>query len=108
MHTPKTEMHEDLYCRPYSRDEDARRAQEGSIFLSFDRKREKKGRRERTLELERKGESHVDPPLREEDGWLGAGSLESRKEGTGPTGVELDGTTLEILRRQRCDKDGER
>ncbi|EFN63175.1 hypothetical protein EAG_12914 [Camponotus floridanus] len=106
MHTPKTEMHDRSLLSSLFKRRGC--AQESSIFLSFDRKREKEGRRERTLELERKGESHVDPPLREEDGWLGAGSLESRKEGTGPTGVELDGTTLEILRRQRCDKDGER
>lgn len=82
------------------------------LSLSFDREHGEGRGVERskgeTIKLERKGESHVDPPLREEDGWLGAGSLESRKEGTGPTGVELDGTTLEILRRQRCNEDGER
>lgn len=80
-------------------------------FFSTERERARRTRlsarswrRKRTSELEKERESRMTLRAAGRE----PGSLKSRKEGTGRTGgEELDGTTLKILRRQRCNKDRE-
>lgn len=51
------------------------------------------------------GAHHADPLLLEEDDRSRLPRIS--KEGTGPTGVEPDGTTLGSFGDERCDEDGE-